>query len=463
MLLSISTTHQPATDLGYLLAKHPQRCQQFPLGFGQAQVWYPQADVDRCEAMLYVDVDPVDLVRGKGDAEGALSQYVNDRPYAASSFLSVAIARVYASALGGDCKGRPELAQQALPLVAEIPVLRSRGGADWVHRCFGPLGHEVETSALPLDATFPEWGDSAYLRLRLSGTMRLASLLQHLYVLLPAIDGDRHHYIGDDEVDKLVAKASEWLPGHPERDWIVSRYLKRRRSLVRAALARLTESDETELEESEAAREAPEQTLERPLSLNEQRLQLVAETLRASCAQSVVDLGCGEGRLLARLLDERRYQRLLGVDVSLLALERAAERLKLDRLPPLLRARIDLKQGSLTYRDARLAGFDAACAVEVIEHLEAERLLAFETAVFAHARPALVLVTTPNAEYNARFETLPAGRFRHPDHRFEWTRAEFHAWADGVAARHGYAWEWAAIGAPDDALGPPTQMAAFRR
>lgn len=258
MLLTIATTFEPATDLGYLLAKHPQRCQRFDLSFGAAHVWYPQADAARCEAALWVDVDPVDLVRGKGDAEGALSQYVNDRPYAASSFLSVAIARVYASALGGDCKGRPELAAQALPLIAEVPVLRSRGGPDWVRRCFEPLGYQVDLAALPLDAGFPEWGDSAYVRLRLAATLRLQTLLQHLYVLLAAIDGDRHHYVGDDEVDKLVAKAGEWLPGHPERDWIVSRYLKRRRSLVRAALAKLTETDESELDEAEAAREAPD-------------------------------------------------------------------------------------------------------------------------------------------------------------------------------------------------------------
>lgn len=465
MLLTLSTTLQPATDLGYLLVKHPDRHQQFSLNFGTAHVYYPEATAERCEAVLWLDVDPVELVRGRGDADGALSQYVNDRPYTASSFLSVALARVYASAMAGDSKARPDLAARAIPLVAEIPVLRARGPGEMLQRCFEPLGYQVEVERATLDDAYPDWGDSPYVRLRLTAEVRLSDLLKHLYVLLPAIDGDRHHYIGDDEVDKLVAKAGEWLPAHPEREWIVGRYLRRKRSLIQAALARLSEAQEDEeaLEQQESAREAPEQALERPLSLNEQRMHNVRDVLLAAGAKSVVDLGCGEGRLLARLLETRKFERLLGIDVSLFALERAADRLKLDRLPPMLRARIALKQGSLTYRDRRLAGFDAGCAVEVIEHLEPERLAAFERAVFEHARPALMLITTPNAEYNVLFENMPAGRWRHPDHRFEWTRAEFSAWADGVAARHGYQWEWAPIGTIDEALGPPTQMGVFRR
>lgn len=281
MLLMISTTHQPATDLGYLLVKHPDRHQQFSLNFGTAHVYYPEATAERCEAVLWLDVDPVDLVRGRGDAEGALSQYVNDRPYTASSFLSVAIARVYASAMAGDSKARPDLAARAIPLTAEIPVLRVRGAADVLQRCFEPLGYEVQVERATLDAAYPDWGDSPYVRLQLSAELRLSDLLKHLYVLLPAIDGDRHHYIGDDEVDKLVAKAGEWLPGHPEREWIVGRYLRRKRSLIQAALARLSDGSEDEevLEQQEAAREAPEQALERPLSLNEQRMQCVRDTL----------------------------------------------------------------------------------------------------------------------------------------------------------------------------------------
>lgn len=463
MLLSIATRHQPATDLGFLLAKHPDRLQTFDLAFGAAHVFYPRADADYCEAALLVDVDPVALVRGRGDGSGPLSQYVNDRPYVASSFLSVALSRVFGTALNGDSKSRPELAASAIALDAQVPVLRCRAGEDMIRRCFEPLGYAVDVARLPLDEQFPEWGESDYYRLGLSGTVRLSDLLRHLYVLLPALDGDKHYYVGDDEVDKLVDKAAAWLPAHPEREWIALRYLKRRRSLARAALARLIDVDEDDDEEKEVAREETEARIEKPLSLNDQRMAAVIAALRAAGATSVLDLGCGEGRLLGRLLDDTRFARIVGADVSPLVLERAAERLKFDRLAPTKRARIELIHGSLTYRDARFAGFDAACAIEVIEHIDAPRLDAFERVLFEHARPQTIVLTTPNVEYNAKFDTLPAGKLRHPDHRFEWTRAEFRAWAEGAAARHGYRVEFLPVGEEDPTLGAPTQMGVFTR
>lgn len=464
MLLNLTTTHEPATDLGYLLAKHPQKLQSFELAFGRAQVFYPQADAQRCTASLLLDIDPVGLVRGRGDgSEGPLAQYVNDRPYAASSFLAVAIARVYRSALAGASAGRDTLAQTPIPLEAEVPVLRARGGEDAIRRCFEPLGYAVQLEPLALDARFPEWGASPYWRLRISGCVRLRELLSHLYVLLPAIDGDKHYFVGDDEVDKLVAKAGDWLAAHPQRDWIANRYLKRRRSLVRSALARLLGAEEDEVDRAEQAREAAEEAIERPLSLNEQRMGSVLSVLRQSGARKVVDLGCGEGRLLGLLLKEKQFEGILGIDVSLRALDIAADRLHLERLPPSQRARLQLAQGALTYRDRRFEGFDAACAIEVIEHMDPPRLPAFVRNVFEFARPGLVVVTTPNAEYNALFADLPAGRMRHPDHRFEWTRAEFQAWAEAVASRHGYGLRLLPVGPLDPLLGAPTQMALFTR
>lgn len=464
MLLNLTTTHEPVTDLGYLLAKHPQKLQSFELAFGRAQVFYPQADAQRCTASLLLDIDPVGLVRGRGDgSEGPLAQYVNDRPYAASSFLAVAIARVYRSALAGASAGRDALAQTPIPLEAEVPVLRARGGEDAIRRCFEPLGYAVQLEPLALDARFPEWSASPYWRLRISGCVRLRELLSHLYVLLPAIDGDKHYFVGDDEVDKLVAKAGDWLAAHPQRDWIANRYLKRRRSLVRSALARLLGAEEDEVDRAEQAREAAEEAIERPLSLNEQRMGSVLSVLRQSGARKVVDLGCGEGRLLGLLLKEKQFEGILGIDVSLRALDIAADRLHLERLPPSQRARLQLAQGALTYRDRRFEGFDAACAIEVIEHMDPPRLPAFVRNVFEFARPGLVVVTTPNAEYNALFADLPAGRMRHPDHRFEWTRAEFQAWAEAVASRHGYGLRLLPVGPLDPLLGAPTQMALFTR
>ncbi len=452
MLLSISTTHQPATDLGYLLYKHPDRVFSFELPMGRASVFYPEAIRERCTAALLVEVDPVLLSRGRQGASpnAPLEPYVNDRPYAASSFLSSALREAFGTAMTGRSKERQALADQALPFHVHLPALPARGGADLAGRLFGPLGYAVVAAAQPLDERFPEWGDSPYLDLSLDGNVRLRDLLAHLYVLIPVLDDSKHYYVDEAEIDKLLRHGAGWLEAHPERDLITRRFLKHRRALQRAAQARF-EDDEDEPAPSPAP------------TLNEQRLEAVAAELAASGARSVLDLGCGEGNLLARLLTNRQFERVLGLDVSPRALDRARTRLGLEELPDAQRARISLVQGSLTYRDERLLGFDAAALVEVIEHLDEGRLWALERAVFAHARPGTLIVTTPNQEYNARFQRLPAGETRHEDHRFEWTRAQFQAWTKRVAQANGYAVAFQDVGEPDPLLGPPTQMAVFRR
>ena len=467
MLLTITTTHQPATDLGYLLHKNPARAQSFELSFGQAHVVYPEATNERCTAALILDIDPVGLVRGRrgpaGDG-GLLTQYVNDRPYVASSFLSVAISSVFASAMTGRSKERPELATLALPLEARIAALPCRSGEPLLRRLFEPLGYTVTATPHQLDPLTPEWGASRYFSVTLNATCRLADLLTHLYVLIPVLDDEKHYWVGDDEVEKLLRHGEGWLATHPDRALIARRYLKHRHSLVRDAIARLVAEEEPEDEEgAPAARDAEENTLERPISLHEQRLELVRNVLVECGAKSILDLGCGEGRLLRRLLDERQFTRIVGMDVSYRSLEMAAARLKLDRMPPMQRERISLIHGSLVYRDARLSGFDAAAVVEVIEHLDPPRLAAFERVAFEFARPRIVILTTPNAEFNVTWASLPAGQFRHRDHRFEWTRAEFERWGTRVAGRFGYTVRYGSVGAVNPDLGAPTQMGVLTR
>lgn len=466
MLLTLTTTHTPATDLGYLLHKNPAKAQSFALSFGAAHVFYPEATEGRCTAALLLDVDPVALVRGSGGRSGegrTLAQYVNDRPYVASSFLSVALAQVYGSALGGRCKDRPEAAETALPLEARLDVLPSRGGAELIRRLFEPLGYTVEVTGYPLDGTFPDWGQSPYFSVTLSATKRLADLLTHLYVLVPALDTGKHYFIGDAEVEKLVQRGEGWLHSHPEKETIVRGYLKQRHSLVRDALAQLTEAEQPALDDADALHDREEETIEKPISLHTQRLGAVLAALKASDARRILDLGCGEGRLLSLLLADRQFSDILGMDVSYRALEVAQDKLKLDRLPPMQRERIQLIHGSLIYRDKRLEGYDAAAVVEVIEHLDPPRLAAFERAVFEFARPATVVITTPNAEYNPKFATLPAGKFRHKDHRFEWTRAEFEGWSHRLGERFGYRARFLPLGPEDSEVGAPSQMAIFER
>jgi len=464
MLLTITSTHSPASDLGYLLHKHPERFQSFDLSFGKAHVFYPEASEARCTAALMLDVDPVGMVRGKSfDQRFLLGHYVNDRPYVASSFLSVAIAQVFGSALAGRCNDRPELVRTPMPLTARLAVLPVRGGEGLLQRVFEPLGYAVTATRHPLDERFPEWGDSPYYSVTISGTKTLSDLLTHLYVLIPVFDNDKHYFVGEDELEKLLDKGAGWLAAHPEKEQIARRYLKHRSHLYRGALARLVEDQPAEETEETTAKDEQEASLERTLSLNEQRHGAVLAVLRASGAHSVLDLGCSEGRLLKQLLDDRQFERIVGLDVSLQTLQRAAQRLGYDRLPPKQKERIELLHGSLIYRDQRLAGFDAAAVVEVIEHLDPPRLSAFERVLFEFARPQTIVLTTPNCEYNVKWESLPAGHLRHPDHRFEWSRAEFAAWSTRVAANHGYVVRFLPVGPKDAEVGSPTQMAVFER
>jgi 3' terminal RNA ribose 2'-O-methyltransferase Hen1 len=466
MYLTMSTTHSPATDLGYLLHKRPGKLHSVSLSFGEAHIFYPEATPERCTAALLLEVDPVGLVRKPGGPSGEgglLDQYVNDRPYVCSSFTSVALARVFGTALGGRSKDRQDLANAEIPMSVQIAAVPCRGGEAFLRRLFVPLGYEVQATRLPLDEQFPEWGESHYWNVTLVAEKRLRDILQHLYVLLPVLDDDKHYWVGKDEVEKLLLRGEGWLSAHPEREEIVRRYLKHQRHLMREAQARLVEEESGDPDETAEAQAAEEGALEERISLNQQRLGSVLAALRQSGAKRVLDLGCGEGRLLSALLADPAFTEILGIDVSPRVLDKAADRLRLDSLPPRKRERIKLLQGSLMYRDARLSGFDAAAVVEVVEHLDPPRLAAFERVLFEQARPATVVMTTPNCEYNKKFETLPVGSFRHKDHRFEWTRKEFQAWANLVSEKNRYSVAFLPIGPEDSAVGSPTQMGIFRR
>jgi 3' terminal RNA ribose 2'-O-methyltransferase Hen1 len=470
VLLTISTTHRPATDLGFLLHKHPDRHHLAELSFGTAHVVYPEATAERCSAAVLVDVDPVGLVRDTRAPASrfALAHYVNDRPYVASSLLSVALARLFGTAMSGRCKERPELADQPIPVEAWLPVAPCRGGADLARRLFEPLGYAVEARTLPLDPQFPGWGDSQLVSLRITGQVRLRHLLEHLFVLLPVLDDDKHYWVGADEVAKLLRRGGQWLAAHPEHDLIARRYLRHDPRLTRDALATLFADEAGDPDRSDEQNDAREESVERQVSLHTQRLAAVLAVITASGARSVLDLGCGSGKLLAELVSQPSLERIVGLDVSHRALEAAARRLHLDRMAPRQRQRIELRHGSLTYRDSQLRGYDAAALVEVIEHLDPPRIVAFEKNIFGHARPETVIVTTPNAEYNVLLNGVAVGSFRHADHRFEWTRPQFAAWADGVAGRQGYRVELSGIGpegtGPDGVgVGCPSQLAVFRR
>jgi 3' terminal RNA ribose 2'-O-methyltransferase Hen1 len=470
VLVSVTLERSPATDLGYLLVKHPDRVHSFDVPTGTAYVCFPEVTPERCTAALLLEVDPTRLGSGRTrhPDEFTLGRYVNDRPYAASSLLAGALKKAFASAMRGAGKDRPELVGVPLPLRLRVPALRCRGGAALVERLFAPLGWAVEATPAPLDPVYPQWGPSRYLDVTLTGEVRLADALNQLYVLLPVFDDAKHYWVAPDEVDKLVRAGSGWLADHPDRDLITRRYLAHRRALAEEADQRLESLRAAGDEPSTVDEDEPEEDAELPptvrrLPLAEQRRAAVRAELERAGAARVLDLGCGSGALLADLVRDRRYTELVGVDVSTRGLELAERRLRLDRAPQRSRDRVRLLHSALTYADDRLVGFDAAVLMEVVEHVDQPRLPALAAAVFGHARPSTVVVTTPNVKYNARYEGMAPGARRHHDHRFEWTRNEFAAWCAEVAARHGYTVAVSGVGETDPELGHPTQLATFTR
>jgi 3' terminal RNA ribose 2'-O-methyltransferase Hen1 len=461
MLLKISTTHNPATDLSHLLHKHPEKLQAVELSNGKAHVFYPEATEARCTVALLLDIDPIGLVRNSGrngDDSFSLGHYVNDRPYVASSFMSVAISKAFSTAMNGTCNKHPELVDQIMPFEVEISVLPApKGGEILIRKLFEPLGYQVNLERHELDSKFTEWGMSKYFTLNLSGNFKLKDLLSHLYVLIPALDNEKHYWVGQHEVEKLLEKGKGWLKDHPEKEQITKRYLKGIGGLTRNALSRLLEGDEL-IENEETDTEKEDVVKE---TLHYKRLKVVLDELISSDAKTIVDLGCGEGKLLRMLLKEKQFQKILGIDVSFRELEKANDRLRIQEMAPKQKERIELMQGALTYRDKRFQGFDAAAIVEVIEHLDPNRLKAFERVVFEFAQPKTVVLTTPNREYNDLFENMVEGQMRHADHRFEWTRNEFETWANQVAERNGYKVLIKPIGEEAEKVGAPSQMAIF--
>ncbi len=469
MLVTVTSTGTSATNLSHLLRTHPDRAQAFPVSVGTAHVFYPEASNARCTVAMLLEVDPIGLVRDKRfrGSSAALGRYVNDRPYASSSMVAVALGKVFRTAMNGTSDSFPELVETALPLEISVSALPARGrdSAGIVTALFAPLGWEVEETAIPLDSEFPLWGPSPYVDLTLRGEVRLGEALRHLYVLLPVLDDAKHYWVSEDEIGKLLRAGAGWLPDHPERDLITRRYLAHQRSMVDEAAGLLAlEARVTALDDVAVAGDlAPDAADKHPRPLAPQRADAVLAALHDVGARTVADVGCGEGELLKRLLADPRFTTVIGTDVSAGALARADRALNLREASDRQRERMRLMQSSVTYQDDRLADLDALVLMEVIEHLDLERLPALETAVFGTAAPRSVIVTTPNCEYNSLFSALPVGVFRHPDHRFEWSRAELAEWADGVAERHGYSVEYRTIGEVHPELGSASQLALFRK
>jgi len=447
-MLLIRTTYRLATDLGYLLHKHPGRMHVAEMPFGTARLLFTEASDESCAVAVIVEIDPIGLVRGSGT--NGQDQYVNDRPYVASSYLSSTLVEFFSTAMSGRSKERPDLAATAIPLEFQIPAIRCRGGEGFLRSLFEPLGYTVSCEQL---------GDGNLYSVNLKAEIQIGEALLHLTVLVPVLDDAKHYFVDQTEIDKLFRRGASWLPSHPKSEEITRRYLKHQGRLTREALTRLAELDgfpEPEEEPEFIVRQ------DRP-NLHDARLDTVAAEIVASGASRILDLGCGEGKLIQRLMKCPQISEIVGVDISVQVLESAKRRLRLGEVMDKVHEKVRLVHGSLTYRDQALSGYDAAALVEVIEHLDAYRLESLGKVVFGEMAPKTVVVTTPNSEYNVLFPGLAAGKFRHPDHRFEWTRTQFNAWCEELGQRWGYRFRTEPVGPVFEDLGAPTQMAVFSR
>ncbi len=444
MLMTITYKGNNTQELGYLLHKNPNAAQGFTLSFGKAYVFYPEVSNKSTTAALLLDINSVDLAKGRNTQNAGLFTYVNDRPYTSNSFMSVAINRVFGTALKGRCDKKQELANTPLDLTATVHMLRCESDDD-ARKIFKPLGYMVKINRRLLDERFPEWGKSPYIDLTLQGTVRLSELLEHLYVLIPVFDGNKHYYIDDTEVEKLLSHGGEWLKNHPERENITRGYFNNIRSITKTALTQLSDAEEDEVS--------------KPKRLDSERIDSVVKAVIESGAQRVLDLGCGEGRYTARLAAESQIVHITAADVSMKVLEAANSRI--EKLPTFQKDKVEFIQGSALCRDRRFEEYDCCLLIEVIEHIDEERLPVLERVIFEFARPKTVIVTTPNAEYNSNYVFLPDGEMRHSDHRFEWNREKFSKWCNEICEKYSYRAKISGIGNEDERLGAPTQMGVF--
>ncbi|MFN8672328.1 MAG: 3' terminal RNA ribose 2'-O-methyltransferase Hen1 [Candidatus Sericytochromatia bacterium] len=461
MLLSITCEDKNCQELSWILHKRPDKIQSFPIISGNAYVFYPEYSDNKVKVCLALDIDTINLVRKLRlpVASYALQHYVNDKPYTASSFMSSAIANVFSSALNGICKEKPEIVDLILPLEVEISVLKVLGGEALIKRLFEPLGYQIEVESFNLDEDFKNWGKSRYYKIKLKNNITIKELLSHLYVLIPVFDMDKHFYIGTTEVESFLKKGDKWLQIHPEKGAIVRRYFKNLGKYSNLVLNRLNDSLENTYQEMEI----PKEIKEKKESLQKIRLNTVLEKLENLYTTSVVDIGCGEGMLLKLLKSKKRFEKICGTDVMYQNLLIAKDKLDLEETTTHRADRIKLFQSSILYKDERLKEYETVCLIEVIEHIEEDRLDSLEEILFGYLNPKYAIISTPNAEYNAVYMPENPTNFRHDDHRFEWNRDQFRQWVNKICEKFSYSAEFFDIGDVHEKLGTPTQAVIFKR
>lgn len=453
MFLSIAVSGEHAPDLGFVLYKHPGRFFEKSASKGRVTGGFTENREDFAEFTLAVEIDPVERVRGVNWDRG-IASYVEPMPFLAASHMSQALSQALGSAMNGVLGSKDPVidtrvkAAGVKPWPLTIKVGAVRCSPYMIESLFSELGWSVEIESHNLDVPGVSEDDDRPLHVfTLKGEATVSDALTQLYVLLPVLDPSRHYFYDESEARKLFEKGGDWLKGHSSRDLIISRYLSKSKELrgyARQLFGNFQEKkdlDELIAETEELMRDwdDPDDT-----SPHQQRHSQIIRDVVSWGARSVIDLGCGEGRLLERLVRIAPDMRVVGIEPSAREIERARKRLS-NNPGKNLDPRVEFVHGSAMYGDERFKDFDAAILSEVIEHVDEDRLSLLARSVFGIMAPRRVVITTPNGDYNRVFGLRP-GEFRHADHRFEWTLAECQAWVVGVTAAYPYEAEITPVG-----------------
>ena len=444
MLLTLACSGKDAPDLSWLLHKRPNRLQAFDLPYGKAFVFFPEYTETRSVVSLLLEINQEalnDLCKNK---EGEF-QFVNPRQFLSSSLLSGAIGKVFSSAIKGICADKPELVNKEYDLELELTNFSCRLKPEYVARIFKPLGYAIAFDNISSD--FPR-EKLIVGNLRLKGKTNLKDLLSQLYILIPVFDRYLHFWIDEPQLQRFIRLTAGWLESHPEKRFILTEYFWPAADFKSRVLERFNAIPG--LSSNEKAQ---------PLKI--QRHEAIEATLAIHGAKTIIDLGCGEGSLIFYLLEQKKYAKIAGTDISAKNIESAKKRIA--GRPSRACREDDLFVSSLTYPDKRLRGYDAAVLSEVIEHFEINRMNTVMKNILGAAKPQIFIMTTPNRAYNNQFSGLADGAMRHPDHRYEFTEEEFTNFCRKNASAFGYEVELEPIGEISPEFGAPTLMGVFKK
>lgn len=451
MLLTLRVTGPHAADLQVLLDKSPDKLHSTSLPLGVVHVFFPEASPDAATVALLVNVDAVAWSSNESPAGFALAN---------AATLSAAIAHVFSMALAARSPARPDLVTAMLPIEVRLSSFAVSRGTDDARALFAPLGYDVEVTEDALVESSTTQEHLVRHSVRLTKLAPLYEVLSHMYVLGPIVDDHAADPVLTAEREALLLHAEGAARGHPLAERITQAYAMRRTSETSAAVERLLVADSLGAPTNADATNVP--TL-----LDDARIDAIVYELREVAAQSVVDLGCGDGKLLARLVREKALTRIVGLDVSYRLLDAASARMKLDRRGTKKSERLELLHGSLFYADSRLRGFDAAVLADVLQHVAADRLGDIEHVVFHDAQPKTIIVMmNGSGVWGAGSRRLPeapnaqpAREQSAPTDPHAWSTNQFDAWASGVSERCGYRVRLLSIGSSH----LPTRMAVFSR